>query len=80
MEGRFLDVPEGDAPFSNNGSGTGSWNAAKRSGSLTGTYTGTLGSGEWSVEFTFTDDEVVATDSFGQTITIPIIDEPAALC
>jgi len=80
MEGRFLDVPEGDQLFSNNGSGTGSWNAGKRSGSVTGSYTGTLGSGEWSVEFIFTDDEVVATDSFGQTITIPIIDEPAALC
>ena len=80
IEGRDLGASAEGEPFSFTGSGTGSWDEGKSTGVVNGSYSGTWASGDWKVDILIMEREVVATDSFGQKITVPIIDEPAGRC
>jgi len=75
-----LDLASDGESFSYTGDGSGNWDSSAGAGVVSGSYSGTDAAGDWGLEIVIGDTAVTATDTFGQTMVIPIVADAPDRC
>jgi len=84
LSATFFAKGTDSGPFTAEGNATGTWDSETRAGSVVGQYTtsnqdGEYG-GEWTLNVVIAEMEVLTTDGFGQTVSVPITADAPASC